>query len=214
MKSSIPPKYTSEAYAAANGPVTSVHGRTGAVAAVNGDYQASKVTNDSSVSGATVKDALNSLGSAIAGSGNGDVVGPAGSTDNAIARFNGTTGKSIQNSGVLIDDYDTMKVKATYSDIVVATWESSVEFDLRAGNVQQLTLSGGPTTFSLANVKVGQRFLIILLQDATGSRTVNWFGGITSTMPALTTTANKADVFGFICTAVGVYRGGRLFAGV
>ena len=34
----------------------------------------------------------------------GDVIGPASSTDNAITRFNGTTGKSIQNSGVIVDD--------------------------------------------------------------------------------------------------------------
>jgi hypothetical protein len=34
----------------------------------------------------------------------GDVVGPASATDNAIARFNTTTGKLIQNSVTLIDD--------------------------------------------------------------------------------------------------------------
>jgi hypothetical protein len=34
----------------------------------------------------------------------GDVVGPSSSTDNAIARFNGTTGKIIQNSGITISD--------------------------------------------------------------------------------------------------------------
>jgi len=34
----------------------------------------------------------------------GDVVGPASSTDNAIARFDLATGKLIQNSGVIIDD--------------------------------------------------------------------------------------------------------------
>ena len=34
----------------------------------------------------------------------GDVVGPASSTDNAIARFDTTTGKLIQNSLVIIDD--------------------------------------------------------------------------------------------------------------
>lgn len=33
-----------------------------------------------------------------------DVFGPATSTDNAIVRFHGTTGKIIQNSGVLMDD--------------------------------------------------------------------------------------------------------------
>jgi hypothetical protein len=34
----------------------------------------------------------------------GDVVGPASSTDNAVARYDGTTGKLIQNSAVIIDD--------------------------------------------------------------------------------------------------------------
>ena len=36
--------------------------------------------------------------------GGGDVAGPASATDNAVARFDGTTGKLIQNSVVTIDD--------------------------------------------------------------------------------------------------------------
>ena len=36
--------------------------------------------------------------------GTGDVVGPASATDNAVARFDGTTGKLIQNSVTTIDD--------------------------------------------------------------------------------------------------------------
>lgn len=45
--------------------------------------------------------------SSIIGSGNvsvGDVFGPASATDDAIARFDTTTGKLIQNSGATIDD--------------------------------------------------------------------------------------------------------------
>jgi hypothetical protein len=38
------------------------------------------------------------------GGGSGDVVGPASATDNAVARFDSTTGKVIQNSGATIDD--------------------------------------------------------------------------------------------------------------
>lgn len=36
--------------------------------------------------------------------GDGDVDGPASSTDNAVARFDGTTGKLLQNSVVTIGD--------------------------------------------------------------------------------------------------------------
>jgi len=38
------------------------------------------------------------------GGGSGDVEGPASSTDNAVVRFNGTGGKDIQNSVVIVDD--------------------------------------------------------------------------------------------------------------
>ncbi|MCA8916134.1 MAG: hypothetical protein KDB90_12040, partial [Planctomycetes bacterium] len=40
---------------------------------------------------------------------NGDVVGPGSATDNAIARYDLTSGKLIQNSGVLIDDSANVK---------------------------------------------------------------------------------------------------------
>lgn len=43
--------------------------------------------------------------------GSGDVTGPASSTDNAVARFNGTTGKIIQNSALVVTDDG--QVKAT-----------------------------------------------------------------------------------------------------
>lgn len=39
-----------------------------------------------------------------AGLGAGDVLGPGSATDNAIARFNGTTGKSVQNSAATVND--------------------------------------------------------------------------------------------------------------
>ena len=44
--------------------------------------------------------------------GAGDVSGPASSTDNAITRFDGTTGKVIQNSGVIIDDSNNVTLQA------------------------------------------------------------------------------------------------------
>lgn len=57
--------------------------------------------------------------------GAGDVSGPASSTDNAVARFNGTTGKSIQNSTVTIDDNGVITtpryIKAINLDTVAGT---------------------------------------------------------------------------------------------
>lgn len=48
--------------------------------------------------GATVKLLASNSGSS------GDVVGPASATDNALARFDGTTGKLIQNSSATLSD--------------------------------------------------------------------------------------------------------------
>jgi hypothetical protein len=52
--------------------------------------------------------------------GTGDVVGPASATDNAVARFNTTTGKLIQNSVVIIDDTGNVSgVKSqTYTGVI------------------------------------------------------------------------------------------------
>lgn len=61
------------------------------------------------------------------GAGTGDVVGPASATDNAIARFDSTTGKLIQNSGVTINDNGMYMVTNTSTD-------NSIEVD-QDGNV-------------------------------------------------------------------------------
>ncbi|HZP20099.1 MAG TPA: DUF2793 domain-containing protein [Bauldia sp.] len=78
-----------EVAAAASPPVASVFGRTGAVAAALHDYDASQVDNDSGVSGATVKDALDSLASDVSSrqAGDADLTALAGlSTTGLVAR--------------------------------------------------------------------------------------------------------------------------------
>lgn len=52
------------------------------------------------------------------GSGSGDVTGPASSTDNALVRFDGTTGKIIQNSTGTLDDSGILSVT---SEIITGT---------------------------------------------------------------------------------------------
>lgn len=44
----------------------------------------------------------------------GDVAGPASSTDNAIARFDSTTGKLLQNSGVTVSDSGSLDLSGQY----------------------------------------------------------------------------------------------------
>jgi hypothetical protein len=46
------------------------------------------------------------------GGGSGDVVGPASATDNALVRFDSTTGKLVQNSNVTLDDTGVLGLPA------------------------------------------------------------------------------------------------------
>ena len=48
-----------------------------------------------------------------------DVFGPGASTDNAAVRFDGTDGKKLQNSGVLIDDSNNVKVPSITANRLV-----------------------------------------------------------------------------------------------
>ena len=87
---------------------------------------------------------------------------------------------------------------------------TTVTFDLNEANVHTVTL-GGNRTFAVTNETAGQKFIIRVLQDGTGSRTVStWFSTIKwagGSAPTLTTTAGKADVFGFLVTGTDTYDG-------
>jgi hypothetical protein len=97
----------------------------------------------------------------------------------------------------------------TVQTIVTATDGATVTFDLALGNHQTVIL-GGNRTLALSNDSLGQCFIIKLIQDGTGTRTVTWFTTIhwgNNTAPTLTTTANRYDVFGFACHFSGHYDG-------
>lgn len=58
------------------------------------------------------------VGSSDSG-GSGDVVGPSSATDNAIARFDSTTGKLIQNSSVLLTDGGNIEFPNGTTSVIV-----------------------------------------------------------------------------------------------
>ena len=98
---------------------------------------------------------------------------------------------------------------ATYGAITADADGATVTFNMATTNRHTVTL-GGNRTFAVSNVSVGQFFVIRVLQDGTGSRTVTWFTTIKwagGAAPTLTTTASKADMFIFFCTSSGNYDG-------
>jgi hypothetical protein len=85
---------------------------------------------------------VNITGGSITGvTGVGDVVGPASSTDNAVARFDSTTGKLIQNSGVTIDDNNNITANAL-DDGYLNTAASGTPIVLTSASVRRYTITG------------------------------------------------------------------------
>lgn len=108
------------------------------------DTPASFVRNDSGVTGTSVKDALDTLdGTAVAG--------PGSSTDNAVARFDGTGGKTLQNSGVTISDNDEIRHAGTVEEDKGADLASATTLTLGTdGNYFDVT---GTTTITAISAK-------------------------------------------------------------
>jgi hypothetical protein len=95
------------------------------------------------------------------------------------------------------------------SAITADTDGTTITFNLATSDWHSVTL-GGNRTLAVSNEGTGQQFTIVLVQDATGSRLVTWFSGIKwvgGSVPTLTTTAGKADVFTFKQIGAGSYYG-------
>lgn len=76
------------------------------------------------------------------GSGSGDVVGPASATDNAIARYDSTTGKLIQNSGVTINDSDEVSGVKTLTVSPTGNNKAIIANGSGSGTALEITHSG------------------------------------------------------------------------
>ena len=89
----------------------------------------------------------------------------------------------------------------TLTDGVTISWDVSL------GQIATVTLAGNRTVAAPTNLKVGT-YILHVIQDATGSRTLTWnsvFKWPAATAPTLTTTANARDVFSFICDGTNLY---------
>lgn len=102
-------------------------------------------------SGAWVKTTLSEIG---------DVVGPASSTDNAIARFNLTTGKLIQNSSATVQDDGSIYSPALYNgttvtnDLAIGPYNATLE-SANTGRIKPTERFKYDTDISYAGITTG-----------------------------------------------------------
>jgi hypothetical protein len=84
--------------------------------------------------------------------------------------------------------------------VVTANTGTNYTIVLTSGTVQNLTLTGNCTFTFPAATTAGRSFLLILRQDATGSRTVTWPAAVRwpgGTAPTITATASRYDLYAF-----------------
>jgi len=147
--------------------------------------------------------------------GSGDVTGPGSSTDNAFPRFDGTGGKTLQGGQTTEDDSGNVTVAANlsvsgqeYSPTVTLTDGASIAWDLDSGNVAKVILEGNRTLANPTNMQDGGVYILRVIQDATGTRTLayganyKWSGG---TVPTLTTAGDSVDILTFVSDGTYMY---------
>lgn len=197
--------------------VTSVNGYTGTVVLTASDVGATPATSGTSIlygngtggtSNVTVGSGLTFAGGTLSATGGatGDVVGPSSATDNAIARFDTTTGKLIQNSVVTVSDTGAIAgvIQEDYTAVTPPAYlEGRTFYDTDAKTLcyyndnSQMTLN------------IGQE-QVVRVRNQTGATitngTVVYVNGATGNTPLITkaiaTSFTTADIIGVTTTDI------------
>ncbi len=136
----------------------------------------------------------------------GDVVGPASATDNAIARFDTTTGKLLQNSIVTVSDTGAITglIEENFTPVTPPTYlEGKVFYDTDAKTLAYYNDNSQMT------VNIGQEN-IVRVRNQTGATipdgTVVYISGATGNTPtiakAIATSFATADIIGVTTTSI------------
>ena len=136
--------------------------------------------------------------------GSGDVVGPSSATDNALVRFDGTTGKLIQNGLITSDDAGNVaninSLGFDTTPTTVPTTEGSLYWDSADGNqTLSLVMAGGNATQQIGQeqyYRVKASSAITNGQVVMFTGTVGASGGLTAAPATGLTAATASYVMG------------------
>lgn len=94
----------------------------------------------------------------------GDVAGPASATDNAIARFDSTTGKLLQNSGVTISDAGAIEVTVGTTALPGLAFQGALYTGINASATTLHLISGANLSAQVTSNSIGIKAVV---QSAT-----------------------------------------------
>ena len=135
----------------------------------------------------------------------GDVVGPTSATDNAIARYDGTTGRVIQNSVVTVSDTGDIAGATTITDINYIDFNTGYTTTLAAGqmgwdgnNTLGLGMSGGNIVqeIGLQSYIYGKASSAITKGQLIKKTGANGSSGVITFAPTTANMTNSGDVIG------------------
>lgn len=87
------------------------------------------------------------------------------------------------------------------------TDDATISWNTSSGQIATVTLGGNRTMGAPTNLKVGT-YILHVIQDGTGSRTLTWnsiFKWPAGVAPTLTTTSSSRDLFSFVCDGTNLY---------
>jgi hypothetical protein len=124
-----------------------------------------------------------------------------GDTDTQTLTNKTLTSPAI-NTGVLTNPTVTNYTETPFT----ANSSTAITLALTNGTVQIITLTGN-ATITMPTATSGKSFIIMLKQDATGSRSVTWstVKYPSGTAPTITATASKLDIFSFFADGTNWY---------
>lgn len=120
-----------------------------------------------------------------------------------------TNGADIESGAVLKErngansgwttrvDLTALRASVGYHDAGNSSTAQTINW--ATASTQRSTLTGN-CTYTFSNPVAGQVYILLVVQDGTGTRTVTWPGAVHwsgGTAPTLTTTINKVDIFTF-----------------
>lgn len=97
------------------------------------------------------------------------------STDNAVVRFDGTTGAAVQNSGVTIDDSNNMAVPGTLTVTSTSAIQQSVRYNA-SNRLDVAVTSGGQAQFTVVGSSADDSYFVFNDSAYFGGTRTKWFG--------------------------------------